>query len=365
MPFRILLFFFAFISQTSAQFYLEKSPDINALGKTNSTALCSVAENTTDYLNRYSDDKFAVHAGENIHPDVNLQRVKFTLKFLCRVAREDDVSGKDRLNDKDFLTSHFDFYRWLPDLATAHSWADKSNNKVKQRLLRDIPENKLFITKYYTKLLNASAVQTAKYNQALYGLPFDEQGMSLEEADKQPKLIRHHLTRQQIINGALKGLAPPLLWLTEEALHDVLLQGTGVVDIDGTRRYFNVHRNNGIAYDYSLGKKVQARYWYFAEVPSILGYGQTLANKIPIKPYATFAGNVKSLGLGKLFYTQMQTKKGVEGYLGVLADQGGAFDGNLFQLDFLVDSYFGWQDYYQANKHFPDYASTWLLLKKR
>jgi len=33
-------------------------------------------------------------------------------------------------------------------------------------------------------------------------------------------------------------------------------------------------------------------------------------------------------------------------------------------LDYLVDSYRGWSDYHQANKHLPDYARVWLMLKK-
>jgi len=361
---RIVIVTVLLTAKVSAQFYLDESPNIDALGQADSQALCEVANNTAEYLKRYKDDHFAVHAGSVFNDKISLDDVKETLAFLCQIAKEDQTVEQSRLNDADFLRKNFNFYRWLPDRNTALEWADKSDNAVKQRLLRNIPEDKLFITKYYTKLLKASSKPTSTYSQALYGLPFDEEGLSQAQADSNPELTRHKFTRQQVINGALKGLAPPLLWLTEDALHDVLLQGTGVVDVDGQRRYFNVHRNNGIAYDYSLGKSEQARYWYFAEVPSILGYGQTLETKIPIKPYATFAGNVKSLGLGKLFYTKMNTATGMKGYLGVLADQGGAFDGNLFQLDFLVGSYYGWQDYYAANKHFPDYADTWLLIKK-
>mgnify|MGYP000713139244 CR=1 FL=1 len=154
------------------------------------------------------------------------------------------------------------------------------------------------------------------------------------------------------------------MWLSEEALHDVLLQGTGVAEISGEKRFFNVHRNNGIAYDYTLGKREQPRYWYFAEVAGVLGYGTDISNKIPLKANVAFAGNVKELGLGKLFLVNYQSGQGAAIQLGVLADQGGAFDNNLFQLDLLRGSYFGWNDYYQANKHLPDYAHAWLLLKK-
>ena len=140
-------------------------------------------------------------------------------------------------------------------------------------------------------------------------------------------------------------MVKPLIWLSEEALHDVLLQGTGVVKIDDEIRYFNVHRNNGIAYDYAIGKREQPRYWYFIEVPSIMGYGEKQENKIAIKPQVTFAGNVKQLGLGKLFMVSYERNNEIISRLGVLADQGGAFDNNLFQLDMLVDSYSGWKDY--------------------
>jgi hypothetical protein len=213
----------------SADFYLEKSPEIKALGKTDSQALCRVAKNTAQYIASYEDDNYAVHAGRVFNQEVTLPKVLETLSFLCKIAKEDEVNATDRLNEQAFLKQHFDFYRWRPNLETAKKWADKSNNQVKQRLLRNIPEDKLFITKYYTKLLNASEEKSAQFNQAIYGLPFDEQTLSLEVADSQPALTRHKYTRQQIINGALNGLAPPLLWLSEDALHDVLLQGTGVV----------------------------------------------------------------------------------------------------------------------------------------
>ena len=161
-------------------------------------------------------------------------------------------------------------------------------------------------------------------------------------------------------------------------MHDVLLQGTGVLNVDGKIRYFNVHRNNGIAYDYSIGKREQARYWYFIETPAIMGYGKTQQSKIAVKPHVTFAGNVADLGLGKLVMVTYQQKtpqkntapqntvpeKQIISRMGIIADQGGAFDNNLFQLDLLVDSYRGWQDYYQANKHLPDYAQAWIMLVK-
>lgn len=356
------------ISLNAYEFSLETKPVIDKLVDFKASELCAVAKKTRDYIEDFSEDKFAVHEGSVFNKQIDLNRVGETLDFICRVYREDVKSKRQsRLHDSNFVSKHFDFYRWKPDIKTARVIAKKSTNKVKSRMLNNIPKDKIFLTKYYTKLLDASAVKTTKYNQALYALPEDESGLSLEQTKQNKEgFIRYQYTRQEIIAGALSNnkLVKPLIWLTEEALHDVLLQGTGVVKVGNKIRYFNVHRNNGIIYDYAIGKSEQARYWYFIEVPSIMGYGQKQENKIAIKPHVTFAGNVKQLGLGKLFMVSYKRNNQNIARMGVLADQGGAFDDNLFQLDMLVDSYKGWQDYHQANKHIPDYALAWLMLVK-
>ncbi|SEL39514.1 MltA specific insert domain-containing protein [Colwellia chukchiensis] len=362
-----LVSFYSVAKDTPPFFRHDNSPELGLMANFKASALCEVAEGTHNYIQQFSDDKFAVHAGTVFDDEVTLTRVEKTLAFICQTYRADVRAKRNsRLHEPEFLRKHFDFYRWTPDRATAQAIAKKSTNAVKSRMLNAIPQDKIFLTKYYTKLLKASAVKTAEYNQALYALPYDEAGISLAEANKDLSLTRHQYTRQQVIAGVLEQnkLAKPLIWLTEEALHDVLLQGTGVVEVNGVRRYFNVHRNNGVAYDYAIGKREQARYWYFAEVPSIMGYGETLLSKIALAPQVAFAGNVAQLGLGKLFMVSYQQQGQRVSRLGVLADQGGAFDNNLFQLDLLVDSYYGWQDYHQANKHLADYAQAWLMLVK-
>lgn len=358
----------AFAKAPDGFFTLDKAPALGKMANFKASALCDVANKTQYYLTHFNEDKFAVHAGKVFDDSVTLTRVEQTLEFICQTYREDVRANRDsRLHDQVFLSNRFDFYRWTPDIATARSIALKSTNARKTSMLNAIPTDKIFLTKYYTKLLTASDVKTSVYNQALYALPYDEQGLTLAEANNDKTITRNKFTRQEIIAGVLEEnkLAKALIWLTEEALHDVLLQGTGVVEVNGVRRYFNVHRNNGITYDYAIGKRDQARYWYFSEVPSIMGYGETLENKIAIQPQVSFAGNVADLGLGKLFMVSYKQAGEEVSRLGVLSDQGGAFDNNLFQLDLLVDSYFGWEDYHQANKHLPDYASAWLMLMKR
>jgi hypothetical protein len=376
--FYLVIFLLFYSVQVNAlTFNAEHPNNLGQISSNNSKALCEVANNTKRYLSLYTQDTFAVHAGHMINHHITLDRVKDTLAFICQISQEDEKTNQPgRLSNPDFLSQHFDFYRWTPDKAKANEIANKSNNAIKTRLLNNIPETEIFLTKYYTKLLDASSVQTKLYNQALYAIPFDEKNLTLEQAEqKKSDLSRFKYTRRQVMSGILvaKNLAQPLIWLTEEALHDVLLQGTGVLNVGGKIRYFNVHRNNGIAYDYSIGKRQQARYWYFIETPEIMGYGYNQQSKISIKPQVTFAGNVADLGLGKLIMVSYQIKNNHSkdtkslktiSRLGILADQGGAFDNNLFQLDFLVDSYRGWTDYHQANKHLPDYARAWILLLK-
>ena len=362
---RFLLFTITCLSLNaySSTFTLSKSPDIQSLSAVNQKALCHVAMSTLGYQSVVDGDN-AWQEKPILPAEVSTMKVKETLAYLCQLVKE----GKgNKLLERKFLLEHFSFYQWQPDNQTALNIASNSTNKRKSEMLRAIPSDKLFLTKYYTKRLKASVVKTPDYPVALYQLPFDEIGLSPEQAAaKQGLLTRFKYTRQQIIEGALEqgGLAKPLIWLSEAGLHDVLLQGTGVLEVEGKLRFFNVHRNNGIAYDYTLGKTEQARYWYFAEVNGIKGYGKTIENKIDLKPRVAFAGNVRQLGIGKLFLITFNEQKIKRSHLGILADEGGAFDNNLFQLDWLVESYFGWHDYHQANKHYPDYANVYLMIKK-
>lgn len=368
------LFSLAFAcSLSAAQFVKDESINLTKLGvisQFKGSQLCKVAHQTRKYLEKgKAFDDFAIHAGEDLHDSITLNRVKETLAFLCDVYREDVAQKRlSRLHNAWFIRDNFDFYRWTPDLKKAKKYAEQSTNKTKTRLLNNIPKDKIFLTKYYTKLLEASGEPTQAFSQALYQIPYDEVDLTFEEIEaKKDDLTRYKYTRGEVIGGVLlkNKLAKPLIWLSENSLHDVLLQGTGVLKTEGKLRYFNVHRNNGYKYNYAIGKTEQPRYWYFAEVPGVMGYGKDLASKIQVQPQVTFAGNVKQLGLGKLLMVNYPTAGKSVTRFGVLADQGGAFDDNLFQVDMLVDSYYGWQDYYEANKLTPDYANVWIALKKQ
>lgn len=371
-------------------FVLQDPPKIDRWDHLNAAALCQLSRNTLAYFKRGQNqpisDAPVLNAGAMFaeQPEVTLARVQATLDFTCRGVNQNQALEPDNnkqlkaahlvksdefaslIKTPELLAQYFDFYRWYPDTDTAQQHAHRSDIQGKKNILNAIPDDQILLTKYYTKLLNGSLVKTSKYTKALYALPHDEQGLTKAQAAQQPNLTRYRYTRQQVLAGVLdeKSLAQPLVWLTEAAVHDVLLQGTGIIEVDGQLHYFNVHRNNGIAYDYAKGKTEQARYWYFSEVSGILGYGQQQDQKIEITPQLTVAGNIPDLGLGKLFLLSYPQDGLQVGRLAVLADEGGAFKDNRFQLDLLVDSYYGWDDYHRDNKHLPDFVGAWMLLLK-
>ncbi len=329
-----------------------------------SADLCQVATETLKYIDKgQSYDPVAIHGGKVPGATVSVAEIRQTLLYICQVANEDQAAGrKSRLTDPAFIQQHFQFVRWQPDQAGA---AKLAKNKP---LLQKLPADKILQTKYFVKIADGSQVKTAEKNQALYGLPFDEAKLDLDTADALGKQItRFQLGKQDIVNGALEQKplrAPVLFWLSREGLEGALLQGTAVVPSGKGYRYYNVHRTNGIPYDRTKTPEQQQRYWYFKEVQSVLGYGKDADYKIPIKPEVTVAGDIPQLGLGKLILLATP-ESGVMHYrLTILADTGGAFANNLFQLDWLSGYYRGWPDYFAANKHRGDYSQAYLLLKK-
>ncbi|WP_430455842.1 hypothetical protein [Rheinheimera sp.] len=351
-------------AQASAKFTPQQPQFVAGQWPDRSTDLCQVATETLKYIDKgQSYDPVAIHGGKIPGATVPVADIRATLLYICQIANEDQAAGrKSRLTDPNFVRQHFSFVRWMPDQAGA---AKLSKNKP---LLQNLPADKILQTKYFVKIADGSPVKTAEKNQALYGLPFDEAKLDLATADALGKQItRFQLGKQDIVRGALEKTplrAPVLFWLSREGLEGALLQGTAVVPSGQGYRYYNVHRTNGIPYDRTKTPEQQQRYWYFKQVQSVLGYGKDADYKIPIKPEVTVAGDIPQLGLGKLILLATP-EAGVMHYrLTILADTGGAFANNLFQLDWLSGYYRGWPDYFAANKHRGDYSQAYLLLKK-
>lgn len=326
---------------------------------TDPAKLCAVANETLLYLNKGVDyDAAAIHGGKVQGASFPLERVKTTLRYVCELAKNNPAA----LADANFIAINFELVRWYPDVNAAHKLAKQ------KPLLAKIPNDQILQTKYYVRIADGGAAKSSRHPQALYGLPFDEAKLTLAEADALgAKITRFQLGKQQIVKGALEQQplqAPALVWLSREDLEGALLQGTAVVPNGNKYRYYNVHRTNGIPYDRKIAPELQQRYWYFKEVKSVLGYGKDADYKIPIQPEVTVAGDIPQLGLGKLILLATKEHGTITYRLTVLADTGGAFANNLYQLDWLSGYYRGWDDYYAANKHRADYSSSWILVKK-
>ncbi|RUR20748.1 hypothetical protein ELY21_01295 [Legionella sp. km535] len=332
--------------------FVASAPLFRGTYEFNGAELCATAKQTLAYLNKgTSYDPQVIHGGKVV--TVSLKRVKATLIFICQ--------NQERLNDPDFVKQHFDFIRWYPDKIQANKIA---TNKP---LLKNLPNDRILMTKYYVHLAKASSIKTPRMPYALYGLPADERGLTIEEAELKPELIRLKYGKQAILAGALKNKPVPVLaYLSREDLEAALLQGTVVADF-GTHEHkiFNVHRTNNIAYDRTKAPYQQERYWYFKQVDGIKGYGKDADHKITVNPKVTFAADLQEFGLGKVLMIQYREQSGkLISRAGILADTGGAFADNLYQVDYLAGRYPGKDAFYQNTRHLPDYVDAYFMILK-
>jgi hypothetical protein len=354
---KVWIIFFGWIvfhpSFAAPQFSVS-SPVFQGRYAINGPALCATAKQTLAYLHRGSAyDPLVIHAGK-VTP-VSLDRIKATLVFICQ--------HQDQLNNPAFVKQHFDFIRWRPDLSRAKQLA------ANKPLLQRIPKDRILMTKYYVHLAKASSIYTAATPYALYALPKDEQHLTLEQANAQPKLTRFNYGKQAVLKGALDKLSvPKLAYLSRDDLESSLLQGTVVADFGRGigKKIFNVHRNNNIAYDRTKNPYAQERYWYFKQVDGIKGYGKDADYKITVNPEVTFAADLTQFGLGKMLMIQYPDKTGtLITKAGIFADTGGAFADNLYQVDFLAGSYPGKEAFYQATHNLPDYVDAYFMVLKQ
>ncbi|HFL2260372.1 hypothetical protein SCZ71_04645 [Legionella pneumophila serogroup 1] len=334
--------------------FFPSQPALNGVYDIKGTELCSTAKHTLAYLNKGKNyDPQVIHDGKVIK--ISLDRVKKTLEFICQ--------NQKKLNNPDFVKQHFDFIRWYPDLRQAKQL---SANKP---LLQNIPKDKILMTKYFVHLAGASPKPSSAKPYPLYALPEDEQNLTLDEANAKPGLIRFKYGKQAILSGALKNQpVSELAYLSRDDLEAALLQGTVVADFGPTagKKIFNVHRSNNITYDRTKPPYQQERFWYFKEVDGIKGYGKDAEYKITVNPKVTFAADLAEFGLGKLLMIQYQDKSGRPmTKMGILADTGGAFNNNLYQIDYLAGSFAGKDALYRATRDLPDYVDAYFMILKQ
>lgn len=204
------------IQSFAAPHFVPAEPSSSAQYDINGPALCATAKETLAYLNKGSQyDPRVVHEGKVFA--IPLSRVKDTLIFICRHQNE--------LNNPAFIKKHFDFVRWYPDLEQAKPL------RVKKSLIAHLPSDKILMTKYYVHRAKASTKRSVAFPLALYGLPGDEEQLTLEEADAKPGLTRFQYGKQAILKGALTNKnVPPLAYLNRDDLEAALMQGTIITD---------------------------------------------------------------------------------------------------------------------------------------
>ena len=334
--------------------FFKETPLDNTVVSMNPEAVLRQVEEVLDYFQKYKKkDPSAVYAGIFSHLGITLSDVESTLRFLKDILDEDIKRGTGcRLQDSQFLRKNLRVFRWFPCGGNHHEG------------------EKIRITKYAIFIIKGSNRKNSVYKYALYGLPEDEAGMSLEEAEKQKHhLYRFKYTKQQVLAGAYdNGGTVPLVWVTRQGLEEALMGGSICVELPGgQKRYFNVNRNNGIPYDPAIkNPRDQARYWYFGQVQQPHGYGMDIMSQVGIFPGAAFAGDIYNLGLGKLMGISYKNPgdNRQKMRLGILADTGGAFTPNLFQLDYYAGVFPSNHKFKRKVKTLPDFAKVYVMIKK-
>ncbi|MEH2275799.1 MAG: hypothetical protein V7K40_13695 [Nostoc sp.] len=306
--------------------------------------LLTVLVNTRKYFQDYSsEDPDILRTGILATQGVTVQDVIKTLDFMIVVLKEDIANNRaTRLQDPKFINTNFRVIKWS---------AYNPNNK-QQKQLR--------ITKYAVFTHSGSRKKTSTFNTPIY---------SLKESNNDKFYTRY--TKQDVLSGIYEpggrefGKVTSLAYLTRNGLEEAIMEGTILINFtDGYKAFFNVDRNNGMSYIRGLKATAQKRYWYFREVDAIKGYGYKIDAKISVKPGVTFAGDVLNIGLGKVIVIEHTQGGRKHLQMGVIADTGGAFLPNLYQLDFLAGIFKNKKQFGQHITQLPEYATAYFLVKK-
>jgi hypothetical protein len=344
--------FYSVINEWQKYQYSVNSNQVLKIGKLpnnpinfNQADLLTVLTNTRQYFQKYSqEDPDIQRTGILVTQGVTVKDILKTLDFMI-VVLEEDISNKrtTRLQNPNFINANFRVIKW-----SAHN---PENPQQKQ----------LRITKYAAFIHPGSRQKTSTYNTPIY---------AINEEVSQEKFYTQY-TKQDVLSGIYEpggkefGKVKPIAYLTRSGLEAALMQGTVLVNFtDGTKEFLNVDRNNGMSYIRGLKATAQTRYWYFKEVDAIKGYGYKIDAKISIKPGVTFAGDVLNIGLGKIIVIEDNQSGQKRLKMGVIADTGGAFLPNLYQLDFLAGTFTSERAFEQYIQKLPEYTNAYILVKK-
>jgi hypothetical protein len=311
----------------------------------NQSDLLAVLVNTRKYYQDHaSADPDILRAGLLATQGVTVEDTLSTLDFMISILQEDIANRRaTRLQDSNFINKNFRVIKWSPH--------NPKNTSQKQ----------LRMTKYAVFTHAGSRKKTSDYNIPIYSLK-DEL-----TADK----FYTKYTKQDILSGIYEpggkefGKVEPLVYLTRTGMEEALMEGTILIKFtDGSKAFFNVDRSNEMPYVKGIKPREQKRYWYFRKVEDIKGYGYKIDAKISIKPRVTFAGDVLNIGLGRVILLESGQAGSKQLRMGVVADTGGAFLPNLYQLDFLAGIFPTQNDFKRYVNQLPEYATAYILVKK-
>ena len=335
---------FKFTVNGNQLFSSTKLPNTNKVTFNQSDLLSTLINTRQYYQDHTDDDPNLLRPGILGSQGVTVEDILKTLDFMIAVLQEDIANNRPtRLQDPNFINSNFRVIRW-----------SAYNPKQPRR-------KNLRLTKYAVFVHRGSRKKTAKFNIPLY---------SLKDNAKTDKFYTKY-TKQDVLSGIYEpggkeyGKVKPIVYMTREGLEEALMQGTILVDLGGgSSAYFNVDRSNEIPFKKGLDRRLQKRYWYFREVKSIKGYGYKIDEKISIKPGVTFAGDILNIGLGRMIVIEYMKNGRRHLRMGVIADTGGAFLPNLYQLDFLAGIFKSQNSFNRFIRRLPTYTKTYILIKK-
>lgn len=308
--------------------------------KSNPTALLKAAKDSLKYLELNQKFRKEIIDPSSFRQILPSNSVKKTLKYIIKLIEEDITSGTGfRILDPEFLDDHFKFIKWNADI-----------NAAKKSNVYMATQDQIRTTSYVIFGINGEYAKSKKYCCALYSLNDDS--------------VKAKYTKQQILRGAFelrknKNKVKAIAWVTRNGLEKAIGQGTVIVKMpDKDYKVLHVYKNNGYGYDKTIrDRNNQKRYWFFRELDD--------AYKIMGRRGVIFAGDIFNIGVGKIIalkYANPITQK-PELRLGVLADTGGAFINNLYQLDIFAGVFSSEKKFAEHLKQTPDLAKAYILYK--
>ena len=308
---------------------------------TDPIALQQAAKDTLAYFDIHGATHRKVISPKNFNKQIlPTKKVIQTLKYIVSTIDQDKESGEFRILDPEFIQNNFQFIKWKGDESSA-----------KQNLVGGVENGNIRLTHYVTYCVNGRYEKTKKYCYPLYSLKNPSQKINY--------------TKQQILSGVInKKRINPLVWLTRDGLEEAFMQGTIFVMMpDNQMRAFNVNHNNGFKYNPKIkDKRNQKLYWFFREIKNV----KTLLKRCRQRKGVVFAGDIYNIGLGKLValsYKNNTTGK-TEMQLGIIADTGGAFVRNLYQLDMFSGIFNSKNALKQYLSKVPTKTNAYILCKK-